>query len=87
MKNGLIAKQKNPMEEFYKHTMKYYKKKFITSEGIDMFLDPCEIRDYEEFVLKQENKNSNRQYLTQINHKLLQHIKFSILHGEQLKSG
>ena len=32
----------------------YYKNKFITSEGIDMFLDLSEIRWYEDVVLKQE---------------------------------
>jgi len=42
------------MERFYKHAIeKYYKNKFITLEGIDMFLDLSEIRWYEEVVFKQ----------------------------------
>ena len=33
---------------------KHYKNTFITSEGIDMFLDLSEIRWYEDVVFKQE---------------------------------
>ena len=53
--NDKIPKTNNLIEGFYKHTMeKYYKNRFITSEGIDMFLDLSEIRWYEEVVFKQE---------------------------------
>ena len=55
LENDLIPKTNNNIEGFYKHTMKkYYKNKFITSEGIDMFLDLSEIRWYEEVVFKQK---------------------------------
>lgn len=33
---------------------KYYKRRFITSDGIDMFLDLNEIKWYEEVVFQQE---------------------------------
>ena len=53
--NDLIPKTNNLIEGFYKHTMeKYYKKRFITSEGTDMFLDLSEIRWYEEAIFHQE---------------------------------
>ena len=43
------------MEGFYKYTMEnYYKGRFITPEGIDMFLDLNEIKWYEEVVFQQE---------------------------------
>ena len=55
LENDKIPKTNNLIEGFYKHTMeKYYKKRFITSEGIDMFLDLSEIRWYEEVVFGQE---------------------------------
>ena len=55
LENDLIPKTNNWMEGFYKHTMKkYYKSRFITSEGIDMFLDLSEIRWYEEVVFHQK---------------------------------
>lgn len=57
LKNDLIPKTNNLIEGFYKHTMKkYYKNKFITSQGIDMFLNLSEIRWYEEVVFQQEIK-------------------------------
>ena len=53
--NDKIPKTNNLIEGFYKHTMeKYYKKRFITSEGIDMFLNLNEIRWYEEVAFSQE---------------------------------
>ena len=55
IENDLIPKTNNWVEGFYKHTMeKHYKNTFITSEGIDMFLDLSEIRWYEDVVFKQE---------------------------------
>ena len=55
IENNLIPKTNNWIEGFYKHTMeKYYKTRFITSEGIDMYLNLSEIRWYEEVVFKQE---------------------------------
>ncbi len=45
----------NLLEGFYKYAMeKYYKRRFITPEGIDMFLDLNEIKWYEEVVFQQE---------------------------------
>lgn len=55
LENELIPKTNNWIEGFYKHTMeKHYKNTFITSEGIDMYLNLSEIRWYEEVVFKQE---------------------------------
>lgn len=55
LENDLIPKTNNLIEGFYKHTMeKYYKNKFITSQGIDMFLNLSEIRWYEDVVFQQE---------------------------------
>ena len=55
LENDKIPKTNNLVEGFYKHTMeKYYKKRFRTSEGIDMFLDLNEIRWYEDVVFHQE---------------------------------
>lgn len=55
LENESIPKTNNLIEGYYKHTMeKHYKNTFITSEGIDMFLDLSEIRWYEEVVFKQK---------------------------------
>lgn len=55
MENTKIPKTNNLMEGFYKYTMeKYYKRRFITSHGIDMFLDLNEIKWYEEVTFQQE---------------------------------
>ena len=55
IENELIPKTNNLLEGFYKHTMdKNYKKRFLTSEGIEMYLDLCIIRWYEDVVFKQE---------------------------------
>ena len=57
LENDSIPKTNNNIEGFYKHTMnKHYKNKFITSKGIDMFLDLSEIRWYEDVIFKQEIK-------------------------------
>ena len=55
MENTKIPKTNNLIEGFYKYTMeKYYKSRFITSHGIDMFLDLNEIKWYEEVTFQQE---------------------------------
>ena len=55
MENTKIPKTNNLMEGFYKYTMeKYYKGRFITSQGIDIFLDLNEIKWYEEVTFQQE---------------------------------
>ena len=55
LENDKIPKTNNLMEGFYKYTMEnYYKGRFITPEGIDMFLDLNEIKWYEEVVFQQE---------------------------------
>ena len=55
MKNTKIPKTNNLIERFYKYTMEeYYKGRFITSQGIDMFLDLNEIKQYEEVIFQQE---------------------------------
>ena len=57
MENTKIPKTNNLIEGFYKYTMEeYYKGRFITSQGIDMYLNLSEIRWYEEVVFKQEIK-------------------------------
>lgn len=55
MENTKIPKTNNLIEGFYKYTMEeYYKRRFITSQGIDMFLDLNEIKWYEEVIFQQE---------------------------------
>ena len=55
MENTKIPKTNNLIERFYKYTMEeYYKGRFITSQGIDMFLDLNEIKQYEEVIFQQE---------------------------------
>ena len=55
MENTKIPKTNNLIEGFYKYTMEeYYKGRFITSQGIDMFLDLNEIKWYEEVIFQQE---------------------------------
>ena len=55
MENTKIPKTNNLIEGFYKYTMEeYYKRRFITSQGIHMFLDLNEIKWYEEVIFQQE---------------------------------
>ena len=55
MENTKIPKTNNLIERFYKYTMEeYYKGRFITSQGIHMFLDLNEIKWYEEVTFQQE---------------------------------
>ncbi|ALT69738.1 hypothetical protein [Methanobrevibacter millerae] len=55
MENTKIPKTNNLIEGFYKYTMEeYYKRRFITSQGIDIFLDLNEIKWYEEVIFQQE---------------------------------
>ena len=55
MENTKIPKTNNLIEGFYKYTMEeYYKGRFITSQGIHMFLDLNEIKWYEEVIFQQE---------------------------------
>ena len=55
LENDKIPKTNNLIEGFYKYTMeKYYKGRFITPQGINMFLDLNEIKWYEEVVFQQD---------------------------------
>ena len=66
MENTKIPKTNNLIERFYKYTMEeYYKGRFITSQGIHMFLDLNEIKWYEEVIFQQENRNPNKQSLAE----------------------